>query len=461
MDNDNLTIQENFTCGRWNLTQDEYEFQKLHGWWVQGLASVTVGLFGMIVNMMTMVTLAKEEMKQLFFNKLLICLTIFDILFLINNLYESFRLHMIGIPDYCTLPGHVLIVLLPFRRMLMCCSIYMTLVLTIERYLAVAKPISQRNRSIGSSESKRVLKYISPVILVSLAYCAPLLFAFRIQSFPLSSYHNTSGSVLFHNSTIPEDSNSEDSTIQCLVPTDMRISKGYILWYTNVANFVVTGAVPFLSLVFFNCKIYLIIQSTKVPFVKVNLKDQQNLEIQPQTSRMIRQKSEELRQMLVLFGIVIVFFLCHILRIVLNIEEILTYEDLTQTYEKATKLGLYCTGVQFWTMITADVSHLLLQINSSTNFFIYCCFSKQFKVALKAKAIHFVHLCGHNSANSAESRRDSVAYMYSTRRNVDYDGTITTKYSERSQRTNKPQRDLSNETTKTNNQVTIEMQEIS
>ena len=94
------------------------------------------------------------------------------------------------------------------------------------------------------------------------------------------------------------------------------------------------------------------------------------------------QKADERRQAIVLFGIVIAFFLCHILRIIVNIEEIITYDDWVKTEERANKTGQYCGGVQFWTMITTDYSFLLLQINASINFFIYCFFSKQFQIPI-------------------------------------------------------------------------------
>ena len=101
-----------------------------------------------------------------------------------------------------------------------------------------------------------------------------------------------------------------------------------------MANFVVTGAIPFLSLAFFNCKIYSIIQTA--------LRDREHLEIRTANSTTNQQKSEELRQAIVLFGIVIAFLLCHVLRIVLNIEEIITYEDWIQTKEKAKGYHGHC-----------------------------------------------------------------------------------------------------------------------
>ena len=147
-----------------------------------------------------------------------------------------------------------------------------------------------------------------------------------------------------------------------------------------------------------------------------------------------QQKSEELRPAIVLFGIVIAFFVCHVLRIVLNIEEIITYEDLSQTLKKASEIGIRCKGVQFWTMITTDVSHLLLQVNSSINFFIYCFFSKQFKKVLRmklfrvAKMLHLQKLF-LGWERGFDSRRNSVCQPTvpcSTRRGIVHNKIETT-----------------------------------
>ena len=94
-----------------------------------------------------------------------------------------------------------------------------------------------------------------------------------------------------------------------------------------------------------------------------------------------QEKGTDILQSLVLFGIVISFFVCHVLRVVLNLEEIIYFEELGRLKE----MKLRCTWVQFWTLIAGDLSHFLLQVNSSINFFIYGFLSSQFKKALKEK----------------------------------------------------------------------------
>ena len=431
--NVNESTDNNFTCGKWELTVEENEFQQLHGYWVQSVASIVVCICGTIVNIITILILSNVELKRLFFNKLLICLTVFDILYLINSIYESLRLRdAYGYEgtDYCALQGHVLLILHPFRKIVMCCSIYMTLVLTCERYLAVAKPITHRQRSIGSSEGKRTLKYVSPVILFSILYCMPHFFSSMIIPVYPEGGHQTqnisnTSSINELNETISNvssSSNMENHTLYCLRPTEIRLSKYYILWYVNVANFVVTGAIPFISLAVLNCKIYQIIQKSQKESLQL-MTSRAMSTINGNTQHQKTQKAEERRQAIVLFGIVIAFFLCHILRIIVNIEEIITYDDWEKTEERAEKAERYCDGVQFWTMITTDYSFLLLQINASINFFIYCFFSKQFQKVLKdqllrlGKYLRLVNVQRWGSESTFGSRRGSFAreHFISTR----------------------------------------------
>ena len=73
--------------------------------------------------------------------------------------------------------------------------------------------------------------------------------------------------------------------------------------------------------------------------------------------------------------IVGVFLVCHIPRVVLNIQELLMLEDLLQ-----------CLGELFappaWFLCLTSFNHLLLGINSSVNFLIYCSLGNRLFVRL-------------------------------------------------------------------------------
>ena len=177
----------------------------------------------------------------------------------------------------------------------------------------------------------------------------------------------------------------KNTTEYCMQPTKLRLSKEFILWYLNVGNLIVTGVIPFISLSFLNCKIYLFIQAA---FEDCRVSDAVSTQVSDQKPNGLKRlNAGEIRQVAVLFGVVVAFSVCNVLRIVLNIEEIISFEDWIQTEKKAESIGKMCTGVQFWAIITADISHFLLQVNASVNFFIYCILNKHFRMALKGKLI--------------------------------------------------------------------------
>ena len=426
-------LNKTSSCGKWGLTQDQNDFQEEHGWWVQGLGSVVVGCFGFIMNSITLYVLTRQKLKKIFFNKLLICLAIFDTLFIINGIYESYRLNMTK-TNYCSMQGYVMLVLYPLRQIVLCCSIYMTIMLAFERYLAVSKPITYRRQSITKSENKRLLKHLLPVIIVSVIYTIPSFLSFTIRSFPIPGKDfaisgNDSNTQSSNNSS---SGNDMLSFIYCVQPTELRVSKLFVLCYVNITKFVVTGAIPILCLVILNLRIFIII--------KTSLKNRERLNIsikganRHDGNRKRRKRAEEVRQAMVLFGVVIVFFMCHILRIILDLEELISYEDLNETMEKAQKNGELCEGVQFWTMITTDISHFLIIVNASINFFIYCFLSKQFRGVLKDELTKVVKLFGNGTTNFKETtvidktkeRRNCTSKMIESTDGLDFERNGTT-----------------------------------
>ena len=83
--------------------------------------------------------------------------------------------------------------------------------------------------------------------------------------------------------------------------------------------------------------------------------------------------------------IVISFLSLHSLRIILNIDEMVTYEDRENTLKKANEKGEMCRGDQFWHAMAINYCHLLLVLNASINFFVYGFFGKQFRDVTKEK----------------------------------------------------------------------------
>jgi hypothetical protein len=154
----------------------------------------------------------------------------------------------------------------------------------------------------------------------------------------------------------------------------------YVLWYRNVTNFIITNAIPAALLIIFNVKMYLAIRQSNKN--KAYLGRRRSSVFGDKLREDIQQALErrnEILQATVLIGIIFAFFTCHALRVALNFEEIIYLQELNHLEIKEEQLGVKCVGVQFWTMIANDWSHLLLQINACINFFIYGCLSKKFQ----------------------------------------------------------------------------------
>ena len=82
----------------------------------------------------------------------------------------------------------------------------------------------------------------------------------------------------------------------------------------------------------------------------------------------------------ILFGVVIVFVICNSLRVILNIYDSAIVEDIIECEKQ--KVGRYPPA---WILCTISVSHLLLMVNSSVNFVVYCVAGKRFRSILAKK----------------------------------------------------------------------------
>ena len=86
-----------------------------------------------------------------------------------------------------------------------------------------------------------------------------------------------------------------------------------------------------------------------------------------------QQLNEDNRQALVLFGIVVIFFVSNVPRILLNLHEVFTIDDYKEELSKG------CTNLPLWVLLSGNFSQLFMVANSSLNFFIYCFMSSVFR----------------------------------------------------------------------------------
>ncbi len=115
----------------------------------------------------------------------------------------------------------------------------------------------------------------------------------------------------------------------------------------------------------------------------------------------------------ILFGVVIVFILCNSLRVLLNIYDFTVVEDIIDCHKKG--VGRYPPT---WVMCSISVSHLLLIVNSSVNFLVYCVAGTRFrrilfrKLRILAKATADFGCCGgrgRGAASTSSSTKKSTS----------------------------------------------------
>ena len=380
---------QSFSCGQFNITEEEDHIQTLHSWWVQGVALSIFGVAAVIVCIIAVIVLLSDnKLRCILFNKLIISMTCFDLIYLICSIYESIRVNFLDTTDFCALPGYVIVFgIYPLRKITMCCSVYMTVVIAFERFSATTDPIKYRNNTKFSSLNMRTLKYVSIVSVLSLIYGLPLFFAFHLTKMDGEIIGRESG-----------------KTYTCASPW-FRTNKHFIIIYNNIINLAVTGVIPFIFLAYFYFKIHISIKNGNKTRERISTfkstKSIGNATIKSSTTSpeksIERQTSDESRkermQTIILIWIVISFLICHIPRIALNVEEMLNENERIRVLEIAKKLGQRCTGVTFREMIVDDWYQFLLVVNPLMNIFVYCYFSQRCRDVLRSTFIQILPCC--------------------------------------------------------------------
>ena len=114
-------------------TEDEWKIYSKISWWMDGIASPVISSAGLLLNTLAIVTLTKsKKVESMFFNYLLVCLAIFDNLYLSNGILGAIRKY--SIESSYTFDYVFIKLIFPLRSMVMFCSMYTTIILAFERH---------------------------------------------------------------------------------------------------------------------------------------------------------------------------------------------------------------------------------------------------------------------------------------------------------------------------------------
>ena len=139
---------------------------------IEGYVLIAIGCLGICANFAALPILLSKKLANVF-NRTLAILAIVDSIFIFLDILESIRMqHKTNFYWYFRL--------FPYLRYLqnvsLVSSIYLTVILAVERYLAVSKPVT-----VFISNSRRWIKvmyFVGPVLIFSLIFNVPLFFEF-------------------------------------------------------------------------------------------------------------------------------------------------------------------------------------------------------------------------------------------------------------------------------------------
>ena len=382
--NETTSLRNDTTCI--GLNEMQWEAYKQLSWWLEGVGTMIVGSLGIFFNTAAIYILLVKELVVIPFNNLVVSLAIVDNMFLLISAFyhipTAFELEIRSTYLYQELLASFLY---PAIHITMYCSTYMTVVLALDRYNSVSQPSKYNSATRTTHPTIYVLRYIIPVTLLSVVFNVPKYFDLEIKQ----------------QANIPEMNNSNMITptispTYTLAQTGLRKNQEYVFWYVNVANFAVTCFIPFTCLIYLNGNIY----RRRKNFLQRQMQTRKSAATGGKVCDKLStiSVSSHTQQTIILHAIVVVCLVCHSLRIVLNIEEWVNMKDVQR--------GCY----SFWTSMAQTVGHLLLQINSSANFFIYCVLNKTFNKVLMKK-LHPLLKCRRQNVDDISTNANGMRLM--------------------------------------------------
>ncbi|XP_018579105.2 FMRFamide receptor-like [Anoplophora glabripennis] len=331
---------------------DQSEAVNFYRFVTNGLLINIIGLLGLLGNIISMIILSRPQMRSSI-NYLLIGLARIDTVLIITSML---LFGLPGIYPYCKclftyyfiVYPHITTFVFPLAMVTQTASVYLTITVSLERFVAVCHPL--RARSLCTYGRARI--YVIGIVIFSVMYNLPRLWEGRVQKY----WHKEYNVTIY----CPQQSSFRDNILYQTI---------YIHWMYLICMYLL----PFGSLAVLNACIY-----------------RQVLKANKERQRLSRLQKREIGLATMLLGVVAVFFVCNLLPLVINIIE---------TFELDKNFNI---------IYLIHASNLLVTINSSVNFIIYVIFGDKFK---RLFLILFCHnsffRSGTDSPDGATTHEDS------------------------------------------------------
>ena len=326
--------------------------------WFDGVTRSVISSIGIIGNIITIILFSSKDLRSTF-HMFLVVLACFDLGYLFLTLLEEIP-QMQDIhnqettyPDpECNL-NKVWVLLYPhfihpFQYIFMTAAEYLTIIICVDRYIAIKYPLRHyspwnvssfdnhffdqrnqgkdtfkkyRNNGNGNMDWWRVISYSVSVMLISVLYCIPVFFEYESKS-------------------------ATNETNATLRETNFVDSGEYLVGYYVVSDCIVRFLLPVCILSFTNFTIHKIVS-------KQPIKHNDQVAYQKRV------------QNFMLFGVVISLIVVHSYRLVLNVSQLFLLQSLKDC------------GKGFGNQIGHMIAHFLMTLNCSVNCFVYIAASKK------------------------------------------------------------------------------------
>jgi hypothetical protein len=329
---------------------------------ITNLISHSFIVIGILGNIITIIVLIQPRMRSSI-NYLLIGLAVSDLLLLVAAIL-SFGLTAIYphsgkmMTYYFNVRPFLTLFVFPLSLIAQMGSIYLTMFVSLERYIAIRFPLKAR----GWCTKSHAKQCLIAITIFAIVYNLPKFFEVGLT----------------------EGEDKEHGTFYCLRASNLRRNGLYISTYIHWMYLIFMNLIPLTAITFFNVEIFLRVRQVNKNRYKLTQREMQDIKL---TS--------------MLFCVVVVFLVCNFPAVLINI-----LESFFQNIEIDDRL--------------LKLSNFLVALSSSVNFIIYVVLVKKFRLVFLDQSRHFL-LCGTVPQKYSQkpqfdrrfSRLDSVRYSVS------------------------------------------------
>ena len=365
---------------QFNWEQDHY---KDLIFWVRGVGCIFLSFLGLLMNLFGLCVFRRIQDKKIF-HKLIMSLIVIDsfvlVLEILQDLSRGLEIRNAFLTKLYPHFTH------PFWNICICCSIYMTICISHERYTALKDPIKYIN-GIERISKRRYLHYLLSTVIFSFV-CNITRFVELSFICPTKTFYENE--ILKYKVTLTEPdnmgyemqrcnaTNGDTRTLVHKTPffdgsADDEENERMFKTTSYAIDCIFLGIIPFLLLIYFNASIYIFVRKQRKMITEHKSTSNENTKIE---NRSIKR---QIRMGISFIIIVVVFAGCYGPWTVFSIINSI-YHFKYKVCENTNSLSWICSvNKEPWYVRMKHFGHLLTIVNSSVNVLIYGMVWSQFR----------------------------------------------------------------------------------